>query len=80
MAVNHSTDKGAALGGVLFMLVSQWMGHAQYTLTLDTYGDWIPSQDGGTLNTLPAPAPATDTAPLAEAKPNLAPVIQLFRR
>ncbi|KXP07939.1 site-specific integrase [Tsukamurella tyrosinosolvens] len=64
--------------GVHFMLVSQWMGHAQYTLTLDTYGDWIPSQDGGALNTLPAPAAITDTARDAEPVPELAPVIQLF--
>ncbi|MET9327417.1 phage integrase N-terminal SAM-like domain-containing protein [Tsukamurella sp. NPDC003166] len=64
--------------GVHFMLVSQWMGHAQYTLTLDTYGDWIPSQDGGALNSLPAPAPVADTAPTTE--PELATVIQLFGR
>ena len=48
--------------GVHFMLVSQWMGHAQYTLTLDTYGDWIPSSDGGALNNLPAPAPVSTTS------------------
>lgn len=66
--------------GTHFMQVSAWMGHAQYTLTLDTYGDWIPSQDGGALNTLPAPAPVTNTAPIAEAEPELAPVIQLFGR
>ncbi|MEC4612578.1 tyrosine-type recombinase/integrase [Tsukamurella tyrosinosolvens] len=63
--------------GVHFMLVSQWMGHAQYTLTLDTYRDWIPSQDGGALNNLPAPAPATAT-PATEDVQDLAPVIQLF--
>lgn len=51
----------AALGWHPFMQFSAWMGHAQYTLTLDTYGDWIPSQDGGALNKLPAPAPATAT-------------------
>ncbi|MGC5023233.1 tyrosine-type recombinase/integrase [Tsukamurella sp. DT100] len=62
--------------GTHFMQVSAWMGHAQYTLTLDTYGDWIPSQDGGALNTLPAPAPV---AQLTEAT-DLAPVIQLFGR
>lgn len=45
--------------GVHFMQVSKWLGHSTYTLTLDVYGDYIPEQDGGALNTLPAPpAPA----------------------
>jgi hypothetical protein len=37
------------------MQVSQWLGHASYTLTLDTCGDWIPQQDGGAVNGLPEP-------------------------
>ena len=37
------------------MQVSQWLGHASYTLTLDTYGDWIPEHDGGVPNALPEP-------------------------
>lgn len=56
------------------------MGHAQYALTLDTYGDWIPSQDGGALNTLPAPAPVAAAEQTAEAEPDLASVVQLFGR
>jgi hypothetical protein len=41
------------------MQVSKWLGHSTFTLTLDTYGDYIPEQDGGALNTLPEPpAPA----------------------
>ncbi|MGO9153992.1 tyrosine-type recombinase/integrase [Mycobacterium sp.] len=47
--------------GVHFMQVSQWLGHASYTLTLDTYGDWIPQQDGGAANALPEP-PAPEAA------------------
>jgi len=41
--------------GMHFMQVSKWLGHSTFTLTLDTYGDYIPEQDGGTLNTLPEP-------------------------
>ena len=41
--------------GVHFMQVSKWLGHSTFTLTLDTYGDYIPEQDGGALNTLPEP-------------------------
>lgn len=35
--------------------MSKWLGHSTFTLTLDTYGDYIPEQDGGALNTLPEP-------------------------
>jgi integrase len=39
--------------GVHFMRVSQLLGHATYTVTLDTYCDWIEQDD-----TAPAPLPA----------------------
>lgn len=49
--------------GVHFMQVSKWLGHSTYTLTLDVYGDYIPEQDGGVVNNLPAPpAPAKQAA------------------
>lgn len=41
--------------GTHFMQVSKWLGHSTFTLTLDTYGDYIPEQDGGAANTLPEP-------------------------
>lgn len=41
--------------GTHFMQVSKWLGHSTFTLTLDVYGDYIPEQDGGALNTLPEP-------------------------
>jgi integrase len=44
--------------GVHFMQVSRWLGHANYTLTLNTYGEWIPAEDGGVPNTLPEPKAA----------------------
>ena len=47
------------------MQVSKWLGHSTFTLTLDTYGDYIPEQDGGALNTLlepPAPTQRPGTA------------------
>jgi integrase len=37
------------------MQVSKWLGHSTFTLTLDTYGDYIPEQDGGAVNMLPEP-------------------------
>ncbi|MBM7369073.1 site-specific integrase [Gordonia hydrophobica] len=46
------------MSGVHFMQVSKWLGHSTFTLTLDTYGDWIPEEDGGALNELPEPTPA----------------------
>jgi len=57
--------------GVHFMQVSKWLGHSTFTLTLDTYGDYIPEQDGGALNTLPEPpAPVRQ----AEAPSNVVPL------
>lgn len=48
--------------GVHFMQVSKWMGHANYTLTLNTYGEWRPAGDGGAPNNLPEPVPAPAAA------------------
>jgi integrase len=31
------------------------LGHSTFTLTLDTYGDYILEQDGGAANDLPEP-------------------------
>jgi integrase len=59
--------------GQHFMLVSKWLGHSSYTLTLDVYGDFVPEQHGGALNTLPAPLPAP-------AKAEGSKVIHLARR
>ncbi|WP_100523160.1 tyrosine-type recombinase/integrase [Mycobacteroides abscessus] len=62
--------------GVHFMLVSKWLGHSTYTLTLDVYGDYIPEEDGGALNTLPEPP-----APVKRADGELpSNVVSLFGR
>ncbi|PXW25150.1 UNVERIFIED_CONTAM: site-specific recombinase XerD [Williamsia faeni] len=60
--------------GVHFMQVSQWLGHGSYTLTLDTYGEWIPEEDGGAGNNLPQPMPVHDSVPGSSN------VIELFGR
>ncbi|WP_198290965.1 hypothetical protein [Mycobacterium sp. 155] len=53
------------------MQVSKWLGHSTFTLTLDTYGDYVPEQDGGAANTLPEPpAPVRP----AEAGGNVVPL------
>jgi integrase len=54
--------------GVHFMQVSQWLGHATYSLTLDVYGGYIPTEDGGAANNLPEP---TALAKPAEAASNV---------
>jgi integrase len=60
-------------GGVHFMQVSKWLGHSTFRLTLDTYGDYIPEQDGGAANDVPEPP--------APAKPieTVGNVVNLFR-
>jgi integrase len=59
--------------GTHFMQVSKWLGHSTFTLTLNTYGDYIPEQDGGAANTLPEPPVP---AKAVEATTN---VVKLFR-
>lgn len=54
------------------MLVSEWLGHSTYTLTLDVYGGWIPKDEDAAANTLPEP---TAPARLAETPSN---VMSLF--
>jgi integrase len=57
--------------GTHFMQVSKWLGHSTFTLTLDTYGDYIPEEPGGALNTLPeppAPARLAEVVPLRRFK------------
>jgi integrase len=56
------------------MLVSKWLGHSTYTLTLDVYGDWIPKDDDAAANNLPEPA-----APAKPAKSG-SNVVPLFAR
>lgn len=71
--LRHTFAVMQLMAGVHFMQVSRWLGHSTFTLTLDTYGDWIPEEDGGALNDLPEPgAPAVDSAPSN--------VLQLFGR
>jgi integrase len=48
--------------GVHFMQVSQWLGHATYSLTLDVYGGYIPQADGGVPNALPEPPASVRSA------------------
>ncbi|WP_413464397.1 hypothetical protein [Dietzia sp. PP-33] len=51
------------MAGVHYLQVSRWLGHATFTLTLDTYGDWIPEAEGGVGNALPDPT-AVATPPV----------------
>lgn len=51
--------------GTHFMQVLKWLGHSTFTLTLDTYGDYIPEQDGGAANTPPEPPASVHPAEVA---------------
>lgn len=75
--LRHTFAVMQLMAGVHFMQVSRWLGHSTFTLTLDTYGDWIPEEDGGAGNNLPEPeAVAAPPAP----EPEHSNVIQLFGR
>lgn len=74
--LRHTFAVMQLMAGVHFMQVSRWMGHSTFTLTLDTYGDWIPEEDGGALNDLPEPTAPESVA----AEPERDNVVQLFGR
>jgi integrase len=44
--------------GEHYMMVSQWLGHANYTITLNVYGGYIPADEGGKAAPLPRPVAA----------------------
>lgn len=73
--LRHTFATMQLMAGVHFMQVSKWLGHSTFVLTLDTYGDWIPEEDGGALNNLPEP-----TTPAPDPQAELSNVIQLFAR
>lgn len=60
--------------------MSEWLGHSTLTLTLNTYGDWIPEEEGGAGNNLLEPPKAI--TPPSQAIPDSAPsnVVLLFGR
>ncbi|WP_078354285.1 hypothetical protein [Mycobacteroides chelonae] len=58
------------------MQVSKRLGHSNYTLTLDVYGDYVPATDGDAANP-PLPEP-TPQAKHAESQPSN--VVSLFGR
>ncbi len=53
--LRHSFAVMQLMAGEPFMKVADMMGHSTRTLVLDTYGDWIPEDEGGTANNLPEP-------------------------
>ena len=50
--------------GEHYMQVSQWLGHGNYTITLNVYGGYIAAEEGGKAAPLARPtAPAPEPAP-----------------
>ena len=76
--LRHSFATMHLMSGTHFMQVSKWLGHSTFTLTLDTYGDWIPEEDGGGANLLPEPTTEANRVPAQEAVPSN--VVQMFGR
>lgn len=70
--LRHTFATMQLMSGTHFMQVSKWLGHSTFTLTLDTYGDWIPEEDGGAGNNLPEPT-AVAMTPTAEPS-NVVPI------
>ncbi len=53
--LRHSFAVMSLSNGEHYMQVSKWLGHATFTLTLDTYGDCISSVEGGKAAPLARP-------------------------
>lgn len=75
--LRHTFATMQLMAGVHFLQVSRWLGHGQPSLTLDVYGDWIPAEDGGAGNNLPAPTAPSTSVP-AQAVPSN--VVHMFGR
>ncbi|MFE3360710.1 tyrosine-type recombinase/integrase, partial [Streptomyces californicus] len=80
--LRHTFAVMQLMAGTHFMQVSKWLGHSTFTLTLNTYGDWIPEEDGGAANNLPEPvAPAVAATPQFPSGANVGGnVVSLFGR
>ncbi|WP_373453557.1 MULTISPECIES: hypothetical protein [unclassified Rhodococcus (in: high G+C Gram-positive bacteria)] len=74
--LRHSMATMQLMAGTHFMQVSKWFSHSMFTLTLDTYGDWIPEEDGGAGNLLPPPPTAIPQPGAQESEPSN--VVKLF--
>ncbi|WP_433524880.1 hypothetical protein ACQPZ2_07505 [Nocardia pseudovaccinii] len=82
--LRHTFAVMQLMAGTHYMQVSKWLGHSTFTLTLNTYGDWIPEEEGGAGNNLPEPPSALPAAqnvtdsPAPESLPGN--VVPLFGR
>lgn len=47
--------------GEHYMMVSKWLGHATFSITLDVYGDYIPEDEGGKAAPLARPSAPSPT-------------------
>lgn len=57
--LRHSFAVMSLSNGEHYMQVSKWLGHATFTLTLDTYGDYITADEGGKAAPLARPMAVT---------------------
>jgi integrase len=59
--LRHSAAVAWLQAGVPVVQLSRWLGHAQPTITLNVYGDWVPET---VENPLPEPTPRSVVVPL----------------
>ncbi|MHA7649398.1 tyrosine-type recombinase/integrase [Mycobacterium sp. ML4] len=68
--LRHTFAVMSLSNGEHYMQVSKWLGHSTFTLTLDTYGDYISSAEGGKAAPLARPVanPAATNVVSLDAK------------
>lgn len=59
--LRHTFAAQQLSAGTPFMQVSQWLGHADYVVTMRVYAEWLPAE--AAANTLPEPPRKAPTAP-----------------
>jgi integrase len=59
--LRHSAAVAWLTAGVPVVQVSRWLGHAQPTITLNVYGDWVPET---VENPLPEPVSRSVVVPM----------------
>jgi integrase len=64
--LRHSAAVAWLMSGVPVVQVSRWLGHAQPTITLNVYGDWVPETAD---NPLPEPVVRDVVVPLQRRAP-----------
>lgn len=67
--LRHTFAVSSLSAGEHYMRVSLWLGHGNFSITLNVYGGYIPQDEGG--KAAPLAAPVAPSAPAVEPATNV---------